>query len=130
MQILFVVMKMKRTNSICIFLCIGLVALALIFFAIAKTSEKDQREAEEEDRMLLTENSSIPSASENQAKYMVLLENDTVVVYEIVDWKKYLTTDIAGAPAGRCGRRLKRRHGFFQRKRSLCLFGKLQQLVI
>ncbi len=45
--------------------------------------------------MLLTENSSIPSASENQAKYMVLLENDTVVVYEIVDWKKYLTTDIA-----------------------------------
>ena len=93
MQILFVVMKMKRTNSICIFLCIGLVALALIFFAIAKTS--DQREAEEEDRMLLTENSSIPSASENQAKYMVLLENDTVVVYEIVDWKKYLTTDIA-----------------------------------
>ena len=83
-------MKMKRTNSICIFLCIGLVALALIFFAIAKTSEKDQREAEEEDRMLLTENSSIPSASENQAKYMVLLENDTVVVYE-----KYLTTDIA-----------------------------------
>ena len=60
-----------------------------------KTSEKDQREAEEEDRMLLTENSSIPSASENQAKYMVLLENDTVVVYEIVDWKKYLTTDIA-----------------------------------
>ena len=129
-------MKMKRTNSICIFLCIGLVALALIFFAIAKTSEKDQREAEEDDRMLLTENSSIPSASENQAKYMVLLENDTVVVYEIVDWKKYLTTDIAkeiffaGAPAGRCGRRLKRRHGFFQRKRSLCLFGKLQQLVI
>ena len=95
MQILFVVMKMKRTNSICIFLCIGLVALALIFFAIAKTSEKDQREAEEEDRMLLTENSSIPSASEKQAKYMVLLENDTVVVYEIVDWKKYLTTDIA-----------------------------------
>ena len=88
-------MKMKRTNSICIFLCIGLVALALNFFAIAKTSEKDQREAEEEDRMLLTENSSIPSASENQAKYMVLLENDTVVVYEIVDWKKYLTTDIA-----------------------------------
>ena len=95
-------MKMKRTNSICIFLCIGLVALALIFFAIAKTSEKDQREAEEEDRMLLTENSSIPSASENRK----------------------------GAPAGRCGRRLKRRHGFFQRKRSLCLFGKLQQLVI
>ena len=26
---------------------------------------------------------------------MVLFENDTVVVYEIVDWKKYLTTDIA-----------------------------------
>lgn len=54
------------------------------------------REAEEEDRMLLTENSSIPSASENQAKYMVLLENDTVCsLWDSFDWKKYLTTDIA-----------------------------------
>ena len=94
MQILFVVMKMKRTNSICIFLCIGLVALVLIFFAFAKISDKEEEQPVEEDRMLLTENSSIPSASEQQAKYMVLLENDTVVVYEIVDWKKYLTTDI------------------------------------
>ncbi len=94
MQILFVVMIMKRTNSICIFLCIGLVALALIFFAFAKISDKEEEQPVEEDRMLLTENSSIPSASEQQAKYMVLLENDTVVVYEIVDWKKYLTTDI------------------------------------
>ena len=25
---------------------------------------------------------------------MVLLEDDVIVVYEIVDWKKYLTTDI------------------------------------
>ena len=65
------------------------------FLPLQKQVKKTRERRIEEDRMLLTENSSIPSASENQAKYMVLLENDTVVVYEIVDWKKYLTTDIA-----------------------------------
>ncbi len=95
MQILFVVMKMKRTNGICIFF--GVCIVIIILFAVAMHEHKSSESEEnlEEERILLTQNETQPSVNAATPKFMVLLEDDVIVVYEIVDWKKYLTTDIA-----------------------------------
>lgn len=95
MQILFVVMKMKRTNGICIFF--GVCIVIIILFAVAMLEHKSSESEEnlEEERILLTQNETQPSVNAATPKFMVLLEDDVIVVYEIVDWKKYLTTDIA-----------------------------------
>ena len=58
-----------------------------------KSSESEENL--EEERILLTQNETQPSVNAATPKFMVLLEDDVIVVYEIVDWKKYLTTDIA-----------------------------------
>lgn len=57
-----------------------------------KSSESEENL--EEERILLTQNETRPSVNAATPKFMVLLEDDVIVVYEIVDWKKYLTTDI------------------------------------
>lgn len=95
MQILFVVMKMKRTNGICIFfgVCIAIIILFTVAMLEHKSSESEENL--EEERILLTQNETQPSVNAATPKFMVLLEDDVIVVYEIVDWKKYLTTDIA-----------------------------------
>ena len=95
MQILFVVMKMKRTNGICIFfgVCIAIIILFTVAMLEHKSSESEENL--EEERILLTQNETQPSVNATTPKFMVLLEDDVIVVYEIVDWKKYLTTDIA-----------------------------------
>ena len=95
MQILFVVMKLNRTNGICIFF--GVCIVIIILFAVAMLEHKSSESEEnlEEERILLTQNETQPSVNAATPKFMVLLEDDVIVVYEIVDWKKYLTTDIA-----------------------------------
>ena len=94
MKILFVVMKMKRTNGICIFLGVCIAIIILFTVAMLEHKSSESEENLEEERILLTQNETRPSVNAATPKFMVLLEDDVIVVYEIVDWKKYLTTDI------------------------------------
>lgn len=87
-------MKMKRTNGICIFFGVCIVIIILLTVAMLEHKSSESEENLEEERILLTQNETQPSVNATTPKFMVLLEDDVIVVYEIVDWKKYLTTDI------------------------------------
>lgn len=88
-------MKMKRINGICIFFGVCIVIIILFTVAMLEHKSSESEENLEEERILLTQNETQPSVNAATPKFMVLLEDDVIVVYEIVDWKKYLTTDIA-----------------------------------
>ena len=79
MQILFVVMKMKRTNGICIFLGVCIAIIILFTVAMLEHKSSESEENLEEERILLTQNETRPSVNAATPKFMVLLEDDAVV---------------------------------------------------
>lgn len=92
LQILFVVMIMKRTNGICIFLLLSMFLLAGLGVTFEESLKKNNIT---EKQHILTSEPSMESDSQQKEKYMALMEDDVIVIYEMTDWQKFLTTDIS-----------------------------------
>ena len=88
-------MQMKRTNSTCIFLYLFFCFLSLMLLGVSFVTEKSTPVPKDTVVQAKNEEESVESTAVTGQKYIVIAEEDTVVVYELVDWKKYLTTDIA-----------------------------------